>query len=95
MQGKDYSNAASHYLEITELYGSVQTEDYVAAARAISLADHKAASWASAFLTKAMARGWDGLEVVKNDPDFERLRTTNPNNWADFMITAEEMKLDQ
>lgn len=92
---QDYPAAAEEYLKLTEFYGSIDTKDFVEAARMLSLAKHEDMGKGLSFLTKAMVRGWDEVEKVKTSADFENLRNNSPAQWKDFLVTAMEMKLDR
>ena len=95
MKEQDYKVAADKYLLVAMADGSVTTDDLVMASRALSLSNHERMKEATSLLTKAMARGWDGLDEIKTHPDFENLRHSNSPSWQDFLITAEEMGLDR
>ncbi len=90
-----YNEAADYYLKVVSAYGSVQQEDFVEAARALSLAKHKEIKTGTRLLTKALVGGWDGLEHVKTNSDFANLREASKFNWEDFLTTANEMNLDK
>ena len=92
---QDYYKAADHYLLLIEANGSVTTEDFIAAARYLSLSKHPKASMGTTFLTRAIARGWDGFKSVDNDPDFGYLKELSPFGWSDLSITAEQARLDK
>ncbi|MEO9870727.1 DUF6624 domain-containing protein [Ekhidna sp.] len=95
MSDKEYTKAADKYMEATSAYGSVSTEDFVEAARALSLAEHTDIGKATTFLTRALARGWDGLDESKTNSDFDFLRKSKPEQWSDLLIVAEQMSLDR
>ncbi|MEO1050821.1 MAG: DUF6624 domain-containing protein [Bacteroidota bacterium] len=95
MKAKDYKAAADKYLLVTIADGAVTTDDLVLASKALSLSNHEQMKEATSFLTKAMARGWDGLDEIKTHSDFENLRNSNSPSWQDFIITAEQMALDR
>ena len=95
MQAMNYDEAATAYLNVTTAFGSTTTEDFVEAARALSLAKHEEARKGTSFLTKAMVRGWDGFDTMLNDPDFAYLKEISAFNWEDFLTTANEMNLDK
>ena len=94
-QLKDYQQAATSYLLVTQAFGLVSTEDFVEAARALSLARHKEARQGTGFLLKAMVRGWDGFDGVRDHPEFSYLKEISSANWEDFIKTAEDMALDR
>ena len=95
MQEKNYEEAAEKYMILVVADGDVTTEDLVMASRALSLSNHDKMDMATSLLTKAMARGWDGFQEIKNNADFENIRSANSPTWQDFMITAEQMALDR
>jgi hypothetical protein len=95
VEADDPKTAAGHYLKTVQCYGLVTTEDFIEASRVLALAQHKESIQAYTFLTRAMARGWDGFDQVISDPDFTYLQTSNPGKWSDLVITAEEMELDR
>jgi hypothetical protein len=92
---QDYYKAADHYLLLVEANGMVTTEDFVAAARYLSISKHPKASIGTTFLTRAIARGWDGFKTLNNDPDFGYLRELSPFGWSDLQVTAEQALLDK
>ncbi|MDW3190807.1 MAG: DUF6624 domain-containing protein [Cytophagales bacterium] len=94
-QLKDYEQAATSYLLVTQAFGLVNTEDFVEAARVLSLSKHKEARQGTGFLLKAMVRGWDGFDEVRDHLVFAHLKEISPANWEDFIKTAEEMALDR
>lgn len=95
MASGKYEKGANFYLEVTTANGSVTTEDFIVAARALSLAKHAEAKKGTLFLTRALARGWEGFDQVKDHPDFAYLKETHSFNWEDFLITAEQASLDR
>ncbi|MFK7953900.1 MAG: DUF6624 domain-containing protein, partial [Ekhidna sp.] len=95
MIDKDYEQAAISYMEVTTANGYVKTEDFIEAARAVALANHEKARNGTVYLSRAMTRGWNGFEEVKNHPDFAYLKEISIANWNDFLITAEQMELDR
>lgn len=95
MSEKAYAEAADHYIEATRAYGHVTTQDFIEATRALSLAEHAEIGEGATYLTRALARGWDGFDQVKTDPDFAYLRESSPSKWADLLIVAEQMSLDK
>lgn len=95
MQLNDYEQAAASYLLVAQAFGSVTTEDFVEAARALSMARHEEARKGTSFLIKAMVRGWDGFDNIMENPDFAFLKEISEANWQDFIKTVEEMALDQ
>ncbi|QBA63985.1 DUF6624 domain-containing protein [Muriicola soli] len=95
MNAQDYTTAAEHYLIVARSYGMVTTQDFIEASKALALSQHKDIVQAYTFLTRAMTRGWDGFNDVKDHADFAFLRQANKGKWSDLLITAEEMKLDR
>ncbi len=95
IEKKDYSLAAEHYLKLTEYYGDIETEDFVEAARMLSLAKHEDMSNGIPLLTRALVRGWDGIDRIKKDSDFENLRNNSAAQWEDFLTTVAAMELDR
>lgn len=95
LANKDYTKAADLYLLVTNANGTVTTEDFLEAARAMSLAKHKEAANATVYLRRCVARGWEGFEQIKDHADFAYLREELTANWADFVVTAEEAGLDR
>lgn len=94
MENQEYSKAADHFLILTQSYGHVSTTDFVMAAKALSLADHAETSQAFTFLTRAIARGWDGFEKAQSDPAFENMRKFSESRWADLSQIAADVSLD-
>lgn len=92
---KKYTEAADYYLAATKAYGHVTTDDFVAAARTLSLAKHENIGQASTFITRALARGWNGFDEVMTNEDFTYMRESKPGQWKDLKQTAEELSLDQ
>jgi hypothetical protein len=92
---KDYYKAADHYLLVTEANGTVTTDDFIDAARYLSMSKHPSASKATTFLTRAIARGWGGFNNVKDDLDFAYIKEVSPFNWSDLHTTAEQAVLDR
>jgi hypothetical protein len=95
MNVQDYSTAAEHYLIVARSYGMVTTQDFLEATKALALSKHTEIVQAYTFLTRAMTRGWDGFNNIKDHVDFANLKQANPGKWTDLLITAEEMKLDR
>lgn len=95
MRDKHYQESAEAYLKVVQAFGVVTTEDFVEAARALSLAKHNKARSGTSFLLKAMVRGWEGFEAIKSAPDFAYLKEVNPANWKDFLKTAADMSIDR
>jgi hypothetical protein len=95
MATEDYHKAADFYLEVTTANGSATTEDFIEAARALSLSKHPEAKKGTLFLTRALACGWEGFDQVKDHPDFDNLKEAHAFNWEDFLITAEQADLDR
>ncbi|MEQ9401982.1 MAG: hypothetical protein RIM99_00235 [Cyclobacteriaceae bacterium] len=95
MADKNYTKAADAYRMVANANGLVTTEDFIEAARALSLAKHPEAKEGTRYLTRAMARGWDRFDQIKDHPDFTWLREVSASNWVDFLITADQMKLDK
>lgn len=95
MAAKDYGKAADFYLKVTTFYGAVTTEDFIEAAKALSLAQHTEAKKGTLFLTRAIARGWKEFDQVKDHPDFDHIRKTHAFNWEDFLITASQASVDR
>ncbi|MEO9485112.1 MAG: DUF6624 domain-containing protein [Ekhidna sp.] len=90
-----YLEAVDYYIEVTRAYGHVTTEDFVYAAKALSLSKHAEIGEGYTFLTRALARGWDGFDQVKSNADFSHLRASSPGRWEDLQLTAEQIHLDQ
>jgi len=82
-------------MKVAEAFGIVTKEDFIEAARALSMARHKDARLGTGYLLKAMVRGWDNLEDVIDHPDFGYLKEVSPANWQDFLKSAQEMALDR
>ncbi len=90
-QGK-YSEAASHYLTAVAAFGHATTENFVQTARALSLSEHEQSGLATAYLLKAIVRGWNGFDP--NNPDYNYLKQDSPGRWEDFLKTVDEMAID-
>ncbi len=95
MHAQDYVTAAKHYLLVTQTNGSVTTQDFLEASRALALSQHAEIGKAYGFLIKAMAKGWDGFYDIKTDLDYTYLKEASPEDWSDLLVIAEEMKLDR
>ncbi len=95
MISKDYQSAANAYLEVVQAYGTVTTEDFIEAARALSLAKHEQAKLGTSFLIKAMVRGWKEFDKIQDDPDYTYLKEVSSANWEDFLKTAADMAIDR
>ena len=94
-EANDHETAANHYLEVAQCYGWVTTNDFLEASRVLSVAEHKEVNRAYTYLTRAMARGWEGIETITEDPQYDYLKSSNPGKWSDLLITASEMELDR
>lgn len=92
---KEYEKAAEAYIQVTSANGSVTTEDFIEAARSLALAKHKNAKNGMQYLTRAIARGWEGIDQIKDHPDFAYLKEASSAGWTDFLITAEQANLDR
>lgn len=92
---QDYYKAADHYLLLIEANGTVTTEDFIAAARYLSLSKHPTAATGTTLLTRAIARGWDGFNTLNNDPNFTHLKELSPFGWSDLQVTAEQALQDK
>lgn len=95
MANKDYTKAADFYLVVTNANGLVTTEDFLQAARTLSLAKHEEAANATVYLRRCIARGWEGFDQVKDHQDYAYLREELTPYWVDFVVTAEEASLDR
>lgn len=95
MNSKNYEAAAQAYLKVTKAFGSVTTEDFIEATRALSLSKHDEAKSGTTMLQKAMTRGWKGFDDIKGDSDFDYLKEVSIANWQDFLKTAADMSLDR
>jgi hypothetical protein len=95
MNAQDYAIAAEHYLIVVKSYGTVTTQDFLEASKALSLSQHTETVQAYTFLIRAMTRGWDGFNDIKDHVDYTYLKQANPGKWNDLLITAEELKLDR
>jgi len=95
MQTQDYIIAVNHYLLVTKINGSVTTQDFLGAAKALALSQHAEIGKAYAFLIKAMAKGWDGFQDIKTDSAYAYLKEASPEDWDNLLIIAEDMKLDK
>lgn len=95
MNSKNYEAAAQAYLKVTRAFGSVTTEDFIEAARALSLSKHKESKSGTTMLQKALTRGWKGFDEIKEHPDFAYLKEVNTRNWDDFIKTATDMSIDR
>lgn len=92
LAAKDYPAAAKNYLEAASHYGYLTTEDYVAAARAVALAQQADyARVACHHLKKALLRGYPDHANLATAEDFAFLRSSSPENWADLMILEQEI----
>ncbi|WP_394746908.1 DUF6624 domain-containing protein [Spongiimicrobium salis] len=81
MDQGNYEAAALHYLNALNSDGYTKAEDYVEAARAMSLAKHDEIGLASFYLIKAAFKGYPEIAQVDQDPDFNYLKTESPDFW--------------
>ncbi|WP_421764883.1 DUF6624 domain-containing protein [Ekhidna sp.] len=95
MNTQDYATAAEHYLIVAKSYGTVTTQDFLEASKALALSQHTEIVQAYTFLIRAMTRGWEGFNDIKDHEDYAYLKQANEGKWSDLLITAEEMKLDR
>ncbi len=95
MDAKEYNKAAEHYLIVAETNGSVTTEDFLEATRALALSRHSEIVKGYTFLMRAMARGWKGFDEIKDHPDFAYLKEASTGKWSDLALSAQEMALDR
>lgn len=95
MNAQDYVIAAEHYLIVAKSYGSLTIQDFLEASKALALSKHTEIVQAYTFLIRAMTRGWDGFNDIKDHEDYAYLKQANAGKWSDLLITAEEMKLDR
>lgn len=95
MHAQDYTIAVKHYLLVVQANGSVTTQDFLEAARALALSQHSESGKAYGFLIKAMAKGWDGFNDIKTHSEYAYLKESSPKDWSNLLVIAEEMKLDR
>ncbi len=91
---ENYLQASDHYLKATSAYGHVTTEDFVQAAQSLSLSKHDQISLATTFLTRALARGWDGFDDLAQSPTMDYLKSELPGSWEDLQLVAEQISID-
>ncbi len=91
----DFKQAADYYLTATMAYGHVTTEDFVEAAKALSLSEHEKVAQATTLLTRALARGWDGFKDLDQSSTMDYLKRELPGSWEDLQLVAEEIKIDR
>jgi len=84
----DYSKAAENYMKAMVNFGSLQNEDLVDTARAMSLSNHKDAHVAISYLMKAAINGWENISDFDSNPDFEYIKKESPRNWKNLMRTV-------
>ena len=85
MKNNDYTSAVGFYTKAIKSDGYTNTEDYIELARAVSLGKHKDANWASFYLIKAVARGYQQYNDFDTNKDFQYIKEYNPDNWTDLM----------
>ena len=95
MIAEDYQGAADEYLQVTTAYGHVTTEDFLMAAKSLSLAEHEKVSMASTFILRALSRGWDGFEELQSDTSFNFFKKEYPGSWEDLIKSHQEIPLDK
>lgn len=95
VHAQDYVNAADHYLIVTQINGSMTTQDFLEATRMLALARHAEISKAYTFLIRAMARGWEGFNAIKTHSDYAYLKEASPEDWRNLLSIVEEMKLSR
>ncbi|WP_290001528.1 DUF6624 domain-containing protein [Algoriphagus sediminis] len=91
---QEFEESADHYLIATAAYGHVTTEDFVQAAKALSLSEHEQISQATTLLTRALARGWNGFDVLIQDASMDYLKSELPGSWEDLKLVAEQIEID-
>lgn len=95
MTEKDYQLAATHYIDVTRSYGHVTSNDFIEAARSLSLAKHEQIAEAFTYLTRALASGWEDFTSVKTGADFTFLRESSSSKWEDFLMMVNQASLDK
>ncbi len=91
METQSYEEAITHFTEAIKSNGSVQTEDFIEAARAYSLAKHKKTARATFYLIRATIRGYENCNDFLTDNDFEYLKQESPDYWKLLVQTIKRM----
>ena len=88
MEVEAYENAAKAYITALESYGNIEPEDYVQAARAISLAKLDEVGLASFYLLRAVFMGYKNAAEFDAIPDFKYLKENNLDFWENDLMKA-------
>ncbi|NNC83730.1 MAG: hypothetical protein HKN79_09135, partial [Flavobacteriales bacterium] len=75
LESQDWKQAIHHLERATRCHGSVQAEDYVHLAKALSLSEDPAARRAFYPLIRAIVQGYEPAASLKTDPDLDYLRS--------------------
>lgn len=84
MEKMDWKQAIQHLERATQCHGSVQAEDYVYLARALSLSEDPQARRAFYPLIRAIVQGYEPVESLDTDPDLDYLRSVLTDSWTDI-----------
>ncbi|WP_282042781.1 DUF6624 domain-containing protein [Winogradskyella flava] len=96
MRRKAYSEAANFYIIALKSDGYTKAEDYIEAARAISLSKHKDIKSASYYyLLKGVFKGYKNLDELKTNPDFENLKQANSEFWKNVLVPTIDRVLNK
>jgi hypothetical protein len=82
---EEWEKAVFHLRLASQCNGSVQAEDFVHLARALSMSEDPGSNRAFYLLMKATVRGYEAMDTFETDPDFLFLRTVNPDGREDLM----------
>ncbi|MEL6720362.1 MAG: hypothetical protein AAFP82_16775 [Bacteroidota bacterium] len=74
--------------------GFAQPEDYVEMARALSLAKHEDAYLGAYSLIKAAIRGYDQIQEIETNSDFEYIKEVTPRNWRNFLRIVRRLPVE-
>ncbi|MBW1296762.1 DUF6624 domain-containing protein [Aquimarina litoralis] len=87
MLDKQYLEAADFFIIALKSDGYTKAEDYVEAARAISLSKHKDMGAVSYYyLLKAVFKGYKNVDEFTTNPDFENLKQANLEFWDNVLM---------
>ncbi|MEM8565377.1 MAG: DUF6624 domain-containing protein [Bacteroidota bacterium] len=77
----DYEAAVNFYRRALSCYGHISSEDFVEAARAMSLSKDKEVGLATFYLLNAAFKGYEGIGKIDSNPDFQFLKEENLDFW--------------
>ncbi|MEM9001656.1 MAG: DUF6624 domain-containing protein [Bacteroidota bacterium] len=91
MNNNNYKAAVNFYRNALSCYGHISSEDFVEAARAMSLSKDKEVGLATFYLLNAAFKGYDDITKIDSNPDFKFLKEENLDFWKnDLMRTIKK-----